>query len=189
MRDEKAQIASGITTTKTASNGKKEGVDGGYSWKGKYFKLWALAAMSLLALWSMFTGSVTLKRSAAANLKHVSHHFDSAFHHHLDILEVEEREKKVKDMWNVYSRHSNTMRLPSFWQAAFEAAYEDLVSEVPATQNAAISEIAKMSFHPSLLYDLEFESPLPESPYKTRTSRKKDNKLGKLEKKGKQQKH
>ena len=55
-----------------------------------------------------------------------------------------EREKVVRQMWDLYC-HSSTIRLPWFWQEAFEAAYEDLTSEVPALRDAAVSEIAKMS--------------------------------------------
>lgn len=47
-------------------------------------------------------------------------------------------------MWDVYT-NNRRIRLPRFWQEAFEAAYEDLTSDVPVVANAAISEIAKMS--------------------------------------------
>lgn len=57
---------------------------------------------------------------------------------------MEEREKVVKHMWDVYT-NSRRIRLPRFWQEAFEAAYEDLSSDVPEVREAAISEIAKMS--------------------------------------------
>lgn len=57
---------------------------------------------------------------------------------------MEEREKVVKHMWDVYT-NNRRIRLPRFWQEAFEAAYEDLTSDVPVVANAAISEIAKMS--------------------------------------------
>lgn len=57
---------------------------------------------------------------------------------------MEEREKLVKHMWDVYT-NSRRIRLPSFWQEAFVAAYEDLTSEVPEVREAAISEIAGMS--------------------------------------------
>lgn len=57
---------------------------------------------------------------------------------------MEEREKVVKHMWDVYT-NSRRIRLPKFWQEAFEAAYEDLTSDVPGVREAAITEIAKMS--------------------------------------------
>lgn len=47
-------------------------------------------------------------------------------------------------MWDVYTRsHSNSIGLPQFWLEAFEAAYEHLVSDVPAVRDAAVLEIAK----------------------------------------------
>jgi len=57
---------------------------------------------------------------------------------------MEEREKVVKYMWDVYT-NSKRIRLPKFWQQAFEAAYEDMTSDVSGVREAAISEIAKMS--------------------------------------------
>lgn len=59
---------------------------------------------------------------------------------------MEEREKVVKHMWDVYT-NSRRIRIPRFWQEAFEAAYEDLTSDVAEVRDAAISEIAKMSLH------------------------------------------
>lgn len=59
---------------------------------------------------------------------------------------MEEREKVVKHMWDLYT-NNRRIRLPRFWQEAFEAAYEDLTSDVPEVREAAISEIAKMSLH------------------------------------------
>lgn len=59
---------------------------------------------------------------------------------------MEEREKVVKHMWDVYT-NSHRIRIPRFWQEAFEAAYEDLTSDVPEVREAAISEIANMSLH------------------------------------------
>ncbi|KAL5557262.1 hypothetical protein UlMin_039498 [Ulmus minor] len=128
------------TTTPTT---KKEGSDSGLAFgKGRY-KFWALGAILLLALWSMFTGTVTLRWSAG-NLNRLSDDFDTPIHDDLDVLEMEEREKVVKHMWDVYT-NSRRIRLPRFWQEAFEAAYEDLTSDVPGVREAAISEIAKMS--------------------------------------------
>lgn len=57
---------------------------------------------------------------------------------------MEDREKVVRQMWDVYS-HSRSIQLPRFWQEAFEAAYEDLTSDLPSVRNHAVSEIAKMS--------------------------------------------
>ncbi|XP_073275523.1 uncharacterized protein [Primulina huaijiensis] len=113
--------------------------------KGKY-RFWALAAIVLLALWSMFTGSVTLKLSAVDLKLPSSHDLDSSTTHaNLDVLDVEEREKTVKEMWNAY-KYSNIIRLPSFFRDAFGAAYQDLTSEVSSVRDAALLEIAKMSF-------------------------------------------
>lgn len=47
-------------------------------------------------------------------------------------------------MWDVYI-HGKKVRLPRFWQQAFKAAYEELMSDVVAVRDAAILEIAKMS--------------------------------------------
>jgi hypothetical protein len=57
---------------------------------------------------------------------------------------MEEREKAVKHMWDIYT-NSRRIRLPKFWQEAFEAAYEELTSDAPDVKEAAITEIAKMS--------------------------------------------
>ncbi|MED6146679.1 hypothetical protein PIB30_036756 [Stylosanthes scabra] len=116
--------------------------------KGNYsYKLWVLAAIVVLALWSMFTGSVTLKWSASNLTTSFSHdldHSSSLTLQDLDVLEVEEREKVVRRMWEVYT-HSSTGKVPRFWSDAFHAAYEHLVSDVPSIRDAAVSEIAKMS--------------------------------------------
>ncbi|RHN70995.1 hypothetical protein MtrunA17_Chr3g0141491 [Medicago truncatula] len=88
-------------------------------------------------------GSITLKLSIN-NLNPFSDDLDSMILDDLDVLEVEEREKVVRHMWDVYTRsHSNSIGLPQFWLEAFEAAYEHLVSDVPAVRDAAVSEIAK----------------------------------------------
>lgn len=47
-------------------------------------------------------------------------------------------------MWDLYTQSRGT-RLPRFWQEAFEAAYENLVSDVPGVRDSAFSEIAKIS--------------------------------------------
>ncbi|KAI7743798.1 hypothetical protein M8C21_030377 [Ambrosia artemisiifolia] len=88
----------------------------------------------------MLTGTVSL-RFSAGNLNRFSHDF-TPLHHDLD--EIEEREKVVEHMWDVYT-NSHRIGLPQFWQRAFVAAYEDLISDVPAVREAAVREIAKMS--------------------------------------------
>lgn len=70
---------------------------------------------------------------------------------------MEEREKIVKHMWDVYT-NNHRLKLPRFWQEAFEAAYEDLTSEVPGDREAAISEIARMSVHSIVLDTLSEQS-------------------------------
>ncbi|CAA7393654.1 unnamed protein product [Spirodela intermedia] len=125
------------------------GGDIGFLGRGRY-KFWALAAIILLAFWSMFTGTVTLKWSAG-NLNHITDDIDVPIYEDLDVLEMEEREKVVRHMWDVYT-HSQRIQLPRFWQVAFEAAYEDLASGEPAVREAAVSEIAKMSIR---IVDLE----------------------------------
>lgn len=57
---------------------------------------------------------------------------------------MEEKEKVVRRMWDLYT-HGTNGKLPRFWQQAFEAAYEALASDVPAVRDAAVSEIAKIS--------------------------------------------
>ncbi|KAL2489380.1 hypothetical protein Fot_42672 [Forsythia ovata] len=158
MKDEATQITAAIATTQ------KEGFCGGLFGRGRY-KIWVLGAIVLLALWSMFTTSVTLKWSTV-NLKHSSDGLDSTIHGDLDVLDVDEREKMVRHMWDVYS-HSTSIRLPSFWREAFEAAYQDLTSEVAGIRDAAISEIAKMSFRSRDIY----EPPPVQSTIRYRTSK------------------
>ncbi|KAI3451718.1 hypothetical protein Pfo_008383 [Paulownia fortunei] len=110
--------------------------------RGRY-KFWALAAILLLAFWSMLTGTVTLRWSAG-DLNRVDEDYNSPAAKDLDVLDLEEREKLVKHMWDVYT-NSQRIGLGVFWQEAFVAAYEDLTSEVPEVREAAISEIARMS--------------------------------------------
>ncbi|KAL4362622.1 hypothetical protein GQ457_04G019120 [Hibiscus cannabinus] len=128
--------------TTTLAHVKKENSDSSIFGKGRY-KFWALAAILLLAFWSMFTGTVTLRWSAG-NLNRLSDDLDSHIHDDLDVLEMEEREKVVKHMWDVYTS-SRRISLPMFWQEAFEAAYEELISDVPGVREDAVTEIAKMS--------------------------------------------
>ncbi|KAG6513021.1 uncharacterized protein LOC121978052 [Zingiber officinale] len=120
--------------------------DAGVFGKGRY-RFWALAAILLLAFWSMLTGTVTLRWSAG-DLNRLAHDFDVpvAVNPDLDVLEMEEREKAVRHMWDVYA-HAQTrrIRLPRFWQEAFEAAYQDLSGDDPDARDAAVAEIARMS--------------------------------------------
>ncbi|KAG6594834.1 hypothetical protein SDJN02_10805 [Cucurbita argyrosperma subsp. argyrosperma] len=131
-----------VLPTTIASAGRKESSVSSLFGKCRY-KFWALAAILLLAFWSMFTGTVSLRWSAG-NLNGLSDNIDFNIHDDLDVLEMEEREKTVKHMWDVYT-NNHRIRLPRFWLEAFEAAYEDLTSEVPGDREAAISEIARMS--------------------------------------------
>ncbi|GFP84452.1 hypothetical protein PHJA_000589000 [Phtheirospermum japonicum] len=110
--------------------------------RGRY-KFWALTVILLLAFWSMLTGTVTLRWSAG-DLNRVGEDYSFAAAEDLDVLDLEEREKLVKHMWDVHT-NSQQIGLGGFWQEAFVAAYEDLTSEVPAVREAAISEIARMS--------------------------------------------
>lgn len=168
MKDEEAQSrsSSNITNTVTPVSGvsviatpavtssvakKDQGFNGLFG-KGKY-KLWVLAAILLLAFWSMFTGSLTLSLNwSTANLSRSSDASDFSIHEDLDILELEEGEKMVKHMWDVYTQ-SSRIRLPKFWQDAFQAAYLDLTSDSPATRDTAVSEIAKMSLRSTSTYE------------------------------------
>lgn len=109
------------------------------------YKFWALAAILLLAFWSMLTGTVTLRLSAD-KLNRFIDDIATPVHDDLDVLEMEEREKVVKHMWDVYT-NSRRIRIPRFWQEAFEAAYEELTSDIVEVREAAISEIANMSMH------------------------------------------
>lgn len=148
MKDEEAQA-------KTSGSAKKEGLEGGGLFGRGRYKFWALAAILVLAFWSLLTGSVTLNCSTR-NLNPLLDHFGSPFHNDLDVLEVEEREKVVRRMWDVYT-HSSTIQLPRFWQEAFQAAYQDLTSEIAPVRNVAVLEIAKMSMFPQVVDQLEIE--------------------------------
>uniref|UniRef100_M1BIB1 Sugar transporter n=1 Tax=Solanum tuberosum TaxID=4113 RepID=M1BIB1_SOLTU len=88
-------------------------------------------------------GTVSLRWSAG-NLNSLSDLFDIPKSDDLDVLEMEDREKLVNHMWDVYT-NSPRIRLLKFWQEAFEAAYEELNSDVAEVREAAISEISKMS--------------------------------------------
>ena len=62
---------------------RKESVNGGAKTS---YKFWVLFAALLLALWSMFTGSVTLKWSVIGNLSRFSDDLKSPNYDDLDIL-------------------------------------------------------------------------------------------------------
>ena len=72
------------TATTTTANVKKESSDSSLFGKGRY-KFWALAAILLLAFWSMLTGTVTLRWSAG-NLNRFSDDLDSPINDDLDVL-------------------------------------------------------------------------------------------------------
>ena len=57
---------------------------------------------------------------------------------------MEEREKVVRHMWDVYT-NNHRVRLPRFWKEVFKAAYKDLMSDAAEVRDAAVTEIAKMS--------------------------------------------
>ncbi|WZZ76848.1 hypothetical protein YC2023_088218 [Brassica napus] len=126
----------------TTANSKKEHSETVLFGRGRY-KFYAFAALLLLAFWSMFTGTVTLRLSTG-NLNRLSEDLGVRNYDHLDALEMEKRERVVKRMWDVYT-NSRRIKLPQFWQEAFVAAYEELTSDVPGVRDAAIGEIAKMS--------------------------------------------
>ncbi|RWW77685.1 hypothetical protein BHE74_00014142 [Ensete ventricosum] len=71
---------------------------------------------------------------------------------------MEERAKVVRHMWDVYAHSHSNGRLPRFWQQAFEAAYEELAGDDPASRDAAVAEIARLSMR---MVDLE---PPPQHP-------------------------
>ncbi|KMZ57408.1 hypothetical protein ZOSMA_86G00430 [Zostera marina] len=123
-------------------SGKKDVSDAGIFSRSRY-KFWILSVVLLLAFWSMFTGTVTLKWSTG-NLSILSGNFNTANHDDIDVLEVEERKNLVRQMWNVYT-HSRHIQLPVFWQKAFAASYDQMVSEDLEMSDAAVLEIAKMS--------------------------------------------
>ncbi|XP_010446762.2 PREDICTED: probable polyol transporter 6 [Camelina sativa] len=133
---------SGTATGTAMANSKKENSDSILFGRGRY-KFWAFGAILLLAFWSMFTGTVTL-RLTTGNLNRFSEDLGIPNYDNLDVLEMEEREKVVKHMWDAYTS-SRRIKLPRFWQEAFVAAYEELTSDVPGVRDAAIGEIAKMS--------------------------------------------
>ncbi|KAG2327266.1 hypothetical protein Bca4012_036268 [Brassica carinata] len=142
MKDADNLPLSTSSVAASTANVKKESGYSALFAKGRY-KFWALAAILLLAFWSMLTGTVNLRWSAG-NISHFTDDLVFPIHEDLDVLEMEEREKVVKHMWDVYN-NGRRIRLPRFWQEAFEAAYEELTSDAPDVVEAAISEIARMS--------------------------------------------
>ncbi|OMO75062.1 hypothetical protein COLO4_26332 [Corchorus olitorius] len=150
MKDQDSPAATYPSQQQTTVSMKKDssGVTGFFGKSG--YKIWVLAAILLLAFWSMFTGSVSLKWSSG-DLTRLSDDSDFTIHDDLDVLELEEREKVVRKMWDIYT-HSANARLPKFWLEAFEAAYEYLSSDVPGVRDTAVSEIAKFSMR-SLHFD------------------------------------
>lgn len=64
---------------------------------------------------------------------------------------MEDREEMVKHMWDVYTS-SRQIRLAQFWREAFEAAFEDMTSDIPGVREATISEIAKMSLRSIIVH-------------------------------------
>ncbi|OWM74549.1 hypothetical protein CDL15_Pgr005128 [Punica granatum] len=137
------------TTASSGLSSKKEAPDSSLFGRGRY-KFWALAAILLLACWSMFTGTVSLRWSAG-NLDPMYDDLDILVHDDIDVLEMEDREEMVKHMWDVYTS-SRQVRLAQFWREAFEAAFEDMTSEVPGIREAATSEIAKMSLRSIIVH-------------------------------------
>ncbi|KAB5527868.1 hypothetical protein DKX38_021715 [Salix brachista] len=119
------------------------------------YKFWVLSAILLLAFWSMFTGSITLKWSTGDLSQHPDNLGFQA-QDDVDILEVEEKKKVVWRMWNVYTHSSSGTRLSRFWERAFQAAYEALASDVTAVRDAAVSEIAKLSISSTINLDDPF---------------------------------
>ncbi|KAL8506760.1 hypothetical protein ACS0TY_017599 [Phlomoides rotata] len=69
---------------------------------GRY-KFWALAAILMLAFWSMLTGTVTLRWSAEDLQSQVNQDYITPSVEDLDVLDLEEREKLVRHMWDVYT--------------------------------------------------------------------------------------
>nr|ABU45202.1 unknown [Solanum bulbocastanum] len=142
MKDDDLPISTPTAPSSSFTTSKKETSYSAIFGRGRY-KFWAFTAILLLAFWSMLTGTVTLRWSAG-NLNAISDDIDIPLPEDLDVLEMEEREKLVKHMWDVYT-NSRGIKLRKFWQEAFEAAYEELTSDVPGVPEDALSEIAKMS--------------------------------------------
>ncbi|KAL8250863.1 hypothetical protein R6Q59_034556 [Mikania micrantha] len=159
MRDDDPVLIS-IPKTTSLNYSKNETLDDRIFGRGRY-KFYAFAAIVLLAFWSILTGTVTLRLSAG-NLNRFSDDITggSSIRDDFDILEIEEREKVVQHMWDVYI-NSHRIKLPRFWQEAFVAAYEDLTSDALEVREAAIAEIAKMSFR-----SIDLDLPPPRSTFR-----------------------
>ncbi|KAH8489842.1 hypothetical protein Peur_058739 [Populus x canadensis] len=142
------------TTTTTTVLIKRESSESSLPCKTRY-KFWVLSAILLLAFWSMFTGSITLKWSTGDLSQHPDN-LGFQTQDDVDILEVEEKKKLVWRMWDVYTHSSRGTRLPRFWERAFQAAYEALASDVTAVRDAAVSEIAKLSISSTINLDDPF---------------------------------
>lgn len=72
------------TSSAAAANVKKENGYSALFAKGRY-KFWALAAILLLAFWSMLTGTVNLRWSAG-NISHFTDDLVFPIHEDLDVL-------------------------------------------------------------------------------------------------------
>ncbi|CAI0436216.1 unnamed protein product [Linum tenue] len=90
----------------------------------------------------MVTGTVPLKWSTG-NLSRTTSTFPPTMTWTSSYVEVEEREKV--DICGMCMCRARTGGCLVFWEEAFEAAYEALVSDAAAVRDGAISEIAKMS--------------------------------------------
>ncbi|KAL8471726.1 hypothetical protein ACS0TY_029099 [Phlomoides rotata] len=141
MKDDDALPVSTPTSSSFPGMLKKENYSVVTSLFGRIrYKFWALAAILLLAFWSMLTGTASLRRSTG-NLSRFDLDYESPAAEDLDVLE---REKLVKHMWDVYTNNPR-IGLGDFWREAFVAAYEVLTSEESEDRETAISEIARMS--------------------------------------------
>ncbi|XP_024541604.1 uncharacterized protein LOC112350147 [Selaginella moellendorffii] len=119
------------------------------------YKAWAVAIILLLAVWSMLSGSAGLglarKWSAAAHTQTSRFLLAAMDHYHggggdEDELEAEMREKIVRHAWSGYRFGSKEDKSSgSFWQDAFEAAFEELESDKSTVSDGAVREIAKLS--------------------------------------------
>lgn len=84
MRDDDLPISTPTAPSSSFTTSKKETSYFAIFGRGRY-KFWAFAAISLLALWSMFTGTVTLRWSAG-NLNAISDDIDIPLPEDLDVL-------------------------------------------------------------------------------------------------------
>lgn len=110
-----------------------------------HYKVWVLFVILLLAFWSLLSASAWIagKSPETGRFEDVSPG-DEWQERYFDVLDLEFREKLTSHMWDKY-RHSPKYKLNSFWLKAFEAAYEELDSDLPAVRQAAMAEIAKLS--------------------------------------------